>query len=107
MYDLLHEGLLKVQTYSPSFVIFGSNWIKKIREKGEFSQYISIFKKVIDSKSVGNVEDFAFILQSTINFNFFHIPANSLLFMNTWEETVKELEPEIRKMFLYEQKLVF
>ena len=25
--------------------------------------------------------------------------------MNTWEETVKELEPEIRKLFLYEQKL--
>ena len=25
--------------------------------------------------------------------------------MNTWEETVKELEPEIRKLFLYEKKL--
>jgi hypothetical protein len=26
-------------------------------------------------------------------------------FVNTWEETVKQLEPEIRKLFLYEQKL--
>jgi hypothetical protein len=45
------------------------------------------------------------ILQSTVNLNFFHNPATALLFANTWEETVKELEPEIRKLFLYEQKL--
>lgn len=105
LYDLLHEGLFKVQTYSPSFVIFASNWIKKMHEKGEFGQYISIFKKVIDSKSIGNIEEFALILQSTVNINFFHNPVNSLLFVNTWEEAVKELEPEIRKLFLYEQKL--
>jgi hypothetical protein len=105
LYDLLHEGLFKVQTHSPSFVIFGSNWIKRMHEKGEFGKYISIFKKVIDSKSISNIEGFALILQSTVNLNFFNIPANSLLFVNTWEETVKELQPEIRKLFLYEQKL--
>jgi hypothetical protein len=60
LYDLLHEGLFKVQTNSPSFVIFGSNWIKKMREKGEFGQYISIFKKVIDSKSISNIEGVCF-----------------------------------------------
>ena len=74
-------------------------------EKGKFGQYISIFKKVIDSKSIGNVEEFALILQNTVNLNFFHNPAYALLFMNTWEETVKELKPEIGKLFLYEQKL--
>ena len=105
LYDLLHEGLFKVQKHSPSFVIFGSNWIKKMYEKGKFGQYISIFKKVIDSKSIGNVEEFALILQNTVNLNFFHNPAYALLFVNTWEETVKELKPEIGKLFLYEQKL--
>jgi hypothetical protein len=105
LYDLLYEGLFKVQTYSPSLVIFGSKWIKKMREKGEFGRFISIFKKVIDSKSIGSVEDFALILQRTVNLNFFHNPVGALLSVNTWEETVKELEPEIRKLFLYEQKL--
>jgi hypothetical protein len=76
-----------------------------MREKGKFGQYISIFKKVIDSKSIGNVEEFALILQNTVNLNFFYNPTYALLFVNTWEETVKELEPEIRKLFLYEQKL--
>ena len=37
LYNLLLEGF-KVQTYSPSFVIFASNWIKKMHEKGEFGQ---------------------------------------------------------------------
>jgi hypothetical protein len=105
LYDLLNEGLFKVQTYSTSLVIFGSKWIKKMRQKGEFGRFISIFKKVIDSKSISNVEDFTLILQSTVNLNFFHNPAYALLSVNTWEETVKELEPEIRKLFLYEQKL--
>ena len=104
LYNFLHEGLSKFQTYS-SVVIFKVHWIKKMHDKGEFGQYISIFKKVLDSKSISNVEDFALILQSTVNLNFFHIPTNLLLFVNTWEETVKELEPEIRKLFLYEQKL--
>jgi len=46
------------------------------------------------------------ILQSTVSLNFFHNPAAyALLSVNTWEETVKELEPEIRKLFLYEKKL--
>jgi len=45
------------------------------------------------------------ILQSTVSLNFFNNPAYVLLSVNTWEETVKELEPEIRKLFLYEKKL--
>lgn len=74
-------------------------------EKGKFAHYVSILKKVIDSKSVNNIEEFALLLQRTVNLRFFHNPANALLFVDTWEETIKELEPEIRKLFLHEQKL--
>jgi hypothetical protein len=105
LYDLFHERLFKVQANSPSIVIFASNWIEKMYEKGKFAHYVSILKKVIDSKSVNNIEEFALLLQRTVNLRFFHNPANALLFVDTWEETIKELEPEIRKLFLHEQKL--
>jgi hypothetical protein len=72
LYNLLLEGF-KVQTYSPSFVIFASNWIKKMHEKGEFGRYVSIFKKVIDSKSIDNVEDFALISGWRSRFRIFNL----------------------------------
>jgi hypothetical protein len=105
LYDLFHKSLFKVQTLSPSFVIFVSNWIKKMYEKGEFVHYVKILKNVIDSKSIKNIAEFASLLQDMVNLHFFHNSTNALLFVNTWEETVKELDPEVRKLFLYEQKL--
>jgi hypothetical protein len=58
LYDLLNDGLFKVQTYSPSLVIFGSKWIKKMRKES----LARIFLYLKRSKSIGNVEDFALIL---------------------------------------------
>ena len=53
LYDLLNEGLFKVQTYSPSLVIFGSKWIKKMREKGEVGGiFLYLKRSLIQSLSV-------------------------------------------------------
>lgn len=59
-------------------------------------------KKVIDSKSIRNIKEF---LQNTVNLKFFYNPANARFFVNTWEETINELEPEVRKLYLHEEKL--
>jgi hypothetical protein len=48
LYALL-QGLL-APLEAQSWVIFTSKWIKKVYEKGQFGHYISILKKVIDSK---------------------------------------------------------
>src|SRR5215467_7779755 len=55
LYDLFHESLFKVQTTSRTFVIFASNWIKKMHEKGVFVHYVSILKK--DSKFLNDIWD--------------------------------------------------
>jgi hypothetical protein len=74
-------------------------------EKRQFGEYISILKKVIDSKSIRNIKEFTLFLQNTVNLKFFYNPANARFFVNTWEETINELEPEGRKLYLHEEKL--
>jgi hypothetical protein len=44
-----------------------------MHEKGEFGRYVSIFKKVIDSKSIDNVEDFALISGWRSRFRIFNL----------------------------------
>lgn len=78
---------------------------KKMHEKGYFGHYISILKKVINSKSIPNIEEFASILQRTVNIKFFHERRNALNYVRTWEEALNELETEVRKLYLYDLKL--
>ena len=100
----LFQGLLK-GLEAISWVIFTSNWIKKVYEKGLFGHYISILKKVIDSKSIWNIRKFNSLLQDTVNLRFSYPPPNARIFVNIWQETVDEMEPEVRKRYLYELKL--
>jgi hypothetical protein len=105
LYDLF-QGLLKFQPeYTQSYIIFISNWIKKMYEQGHLGHYISIYKEAINSKSIKNIQEFASILQRTVNIRFFHERANALIYMTIWKETIEELEPEVRKLYLNELKL--
>jgi hypothetical protein len=103
LYALL-QGLLKGLEAQP-WVIFTSNWIKKVYEKGHFGYYISIYKKVIDSGSIWNIRKFNLLLLDTVNLRFFYSPINRHIFVNIWQEVIEELDPEVRKSVLYEVKL--
>jgi hypothetical protein len=103
LYDLF-QGLL-APLEAQSWVIFTSNWIKKVHEKGQFGRYISILKEVIDSKSIWNIRKFNLLLQDTVNLRFSYNPINADVFVNIWQETINELEPEVRKLYLHEVKL--
>jgi hypothetical protein len=105
LYDLFQRMLRVQPDYAQTYIIFTSNWIKKMHEKGHLGHYISILKKVINSKSIRNIEEFASILQRTVNIRFFHKRVNALIYMTTWKETLEELEPEVRKVYLNELKL--
>jgi hypothetical protein len=105
LYDTFQCMLTVQPDYAQSHLIFISNWLKKMHEKGYFGHYVSILKKVINSKSIPNIEEFASILQYTVNIQFFHQSANALNYMGTWEETINELEAEVRKLYFYDLKL--
>lgn len=105
LYDLFQRMLRVQPDYAQTYIIFTSNWIKKMHEKGHLGHYISILKKVINSKSIRNIEEFVSILQRTVNITFFHKPVNALIYMTAWKETLEELEPEVRKLYLNELKL--
>jgi hypothetical protein len=62
LYDLFQKTY-KIMPDSPSFTIFMSNFITKMREKGQFSHYVSILKKVVDSESITDIRSFALLLQ--------------------------------------------
>lgn len=105
LYDTFQHMLTVQPDYAQSHLIFISNWLKKMHEKGYFGHYVSILKKVINSESIPNIEEFASILQRTVNIRFFRQRANAVIYMGTWEETINELEDEVRRLYFYDLKL--
>jgi hypothetical protein len=103
LYDLFLR-MYNVLPDSPSFTILASKLTKKMHGKGVFANYVSILKEVFDSKSIKDITSFAGLLQNTVNLRF-HNPANGLIFLDTWEEAIDELDPDTRKLYLYDQKL--
>ena len=74
-------------------------------EKGHFGHYTSIYKKVIDSGSIWNIRKFNLLLLDTVNLRFFYSPIKRHVYVNIWQEVIEELDPEVRKLVLYEVKL--
>lgn len=103
LYDLFQKTY-KILPDSPSITILVSNFIIKIREIDPFAHYVSIFKDVIDSKSITDIRSVALLIQNNVNLKFQN-PANAQIFVDLWEEAIGELDPETRKLFLYDQKL--
>jgi len=103
LYDLF-QSTYKILPESPSFIIFASKFITKMRNKGEFAHYVSILKEVMDSESITDIRSFALVLQNTVNLKFQN-PANAPIFVNTSEEAIEELDPDTRNRYLYDQKL--
>jgi hypothetical protein len=105
LYDTFQRMLTVQPDYAQSHLIFISHWLKKMHEKGYFGHYVSILKKVINSESIPNIEEFASILQRTVNIRFFRQRANAVIYMGTWEETINELQDEVRRLYFYDLKL--
>jgi|SRR6476659_52610 len=99
LYNLFQRSF-KVEDHSPSWLIFNSKFIEKIHNKNLFGEYVSVFQKALDSKEITNIESFARVIQNHISPLF-----QRRLFVRAWEETVDELEPQIRRLYMYEQKL--
>jgi hypothetical protein len=106
LYSLFQEKIFRVQNNSPSIIVFASKFIKKIYEKGLFTNYVSIFRQVTKSKPIEDISTFALLIQSTLNHEL-HNLVEGPQFIEVWEETINELPPEERKLYLYEQKLSF
>jgi hypothetical protein len=86
--------------------VFGSNFIRKIYEKGLFTNYVSIFRKVTKSKPIEDISAFALLMQSTLNHEL-HNLVEGPQFIEVWKETINEPPPQERKLYLYEEKLRF
>ncbi len=105
LYDLF-QRTYNITPESPSFNIFLSKFITKMRNKGLFAHYVSILKEVLDSKSITDITSFALVLQNTVNLKFQN-RANALIFVNASEEAIEELDSDTRNRFLFDQKLAY
>ena len=74
--------------------------MEKIHDKNLFGDYVTIFQKALDSKDITDIESLAMLIQQLISPLF-----QQRHFVMAWEETIDELEPQIRQLFIYEQKL--
>ncbi len=96
----LFQRIFKVDDHSPSLLILNSKFIEKIHDKNLFGDYVSIFQKALDSKEITDIESFATLIQKFISPLF-----QQRHFVRAWVETIDELEPQIRQLYMYEQKL--
>ena len=60
----------------------------------------AIFQKALDSKDITDIESLAMLIQKLISPLF-----QQRHFVRAWVEAIDELEPQIRQLFMYEQKL--
>jgi hypothetical protein len=80
--------------------ILNSKFIEKIHDKNLFGDYVTIFQKALDSREIIDIESFARLIQKLISPLF-----QQRHFVKAWEEAIGELEPQIRQLYMYEQKL--
>ena len=80
--------------------ILNSKFIEKIHDKNLFGDYVTIFQKALDSKDITDIESLAMLIQKLISPLF-----QQRHFVRAWVEAIDELEPQIRQLFMYEQKL--
>ena len=96
----LFQRVFKVEDHSLSMFILNSKFIEKIHDKNLFGDYVTIFQKALDSKDITDIESLAMLIQKLISPLF-----QQRHFVRAWVEAIDELEPQIRQLFMYEQKL--
>ena len=100
LYTLFHERLSKDDPKSPSLLAFNSKFMEKIHDKNLFGNYVSVLQKALDSKEITDIESFVRLIQHFISPLF-----QRKHFVRVWIETIDELDPQTRQLYLYEQKL--
>ena len=100
LYTLFHERLSKDDANSPSLLVFNSKFMEKIHDKNLFGNYVSVFQKALDSKEITDIESFVRLIQHFISPLF-----QQKHFVMVWKETIDELDPQTRQLYMYEQKL--
>jgi hypothetical protein len=74
--------------------------MENIYERGLFGEYVSTFQKVLNSKDISDIGAFAMLIQKLLSPIY-----QSKHFVNTWIKTIKDLDPDVRKLYMYDQKL--
>ena len=98
MYILFHDRLFKVKEDSPSLIIFASKFIENIHQRGLFGEYISTFQKVLNSKDISDIGALAMLIQKLLSPLY-----QTKAFVNTWVKTINELDPIVRKLYMYDR----
>jgi hypothetical protein len=100
LYTLFHKRLSKDDANSPSLLVFNSKFMENIHDKNLFGNYVSVFQKALDSKEITDIESFVRLIQHFISPLF-----QRKHFVRVWKETIDELDPQTRQLYMYEQKL--
>jgi hypothetical protein len=100
LYTLFRDRFFKVKEDSPSLIIFASKFIENIYQRGLFGEYVSTFQKVLNSKDISDIGAFAMLIEKLLSPIY-----QSKYFVNTWIKTIKDLDPDVRRLYMYDQKL--
>ena len=71
-----------------------------IHDKNLFGNYVSVFQKALDSKEMTDIESFVRLIQHFISPLF-----QQKHFVMVWKETIDELDPQTRQLYVINRNL--
>jgi hypothetical protein len=106
IYSILASSIYKIHKSSPSYTIFYSKFFNKCMKMGVFDYVVNQMRLMISANlPLINIEK---IDSDSDNVNVYFNPTyieNNLHLLEIWIETIKELDPSIRRLVLYHKKL--
>lgn len=102
--SVILDSTSKVYSDSHPLNLFNSKLIKKMYEKGFFTNYVSALREATRSKSIKDIESFISLIQRTLSLKFYN-PVLGHQFIDLCCEVLNELDQVTRELVLYDNKL--
>jgi hypothetical protein len=90
-----------------SFIKFISIFTKKAYEKGLFKEYVSMLRQIARSKDTKDISTYASLISDITSLRFHHSSVLGTKYLELWIETLNEMPPIERNLYLYDVKLLF
>ena len=104
IFNLLQQ-IFKTGEYSPTIDLLASNFVSNCMERKAFGYIVNLLKNALNNEEI-LIDDVSDLLHNLTTYNFKEQNLK-VIFTRLWNETIRELEPKIKNLVLYNLKLAF
>jgi hypothetical protein len=103
---ILLQQIFRTGAYSPTIdLLVASNFLSKCKQLNLFGNIVNLLKNALNNKEI-LIDDISDLLHNLTTCNFKE-QNSKVIFTSLWDETIRELEPKIKNVILYNLKLAF